>query len=101
MAVGAHAALVGCRHVGHPLPLAGRLERPIAEGVNEVHSLELEMANELGLPGLLLTLAYLLMGGDAGHSPLLPLSAGLLALACSPTGKVLGLDAVLGARPEE
>lgn len=51
--------------------------------------------------GLLLTLAYLLMGGDAGHSPLLPLSAGLLALACSPTGKVLGLDAVLGARPEE
>lgn len=38
-------------------------ERPIAEGVNEVHSLELEMANELGLPGLLAFL--LLLGGVA------------------------------------
>src|SRR4051794_18533995 len=36
------------------------------------------------LLGFLLTANYLLLGGDAGHSPLLPISAGLLALTLSP-----------------
>ena len=51
--------------------------------------------------GFLVTLCYLLLGGDAGHSPLLPLTAGLLALSLCPAGKVLGLDAIIGARADE
>ncbi|MCS6912405.1 MAG: DoxX family membrane protein [Myxococcales bacterium] len=47
------------------------------------------------LVGFVLIANQLLLLGDASSSPLLPLGAALLALLACPSGRVLGLDALL------
>ena len=57
-------------------------ERPVSEGVREVHSLELGIAAELGLPGLLGVLVMLGGVAAAGRRALIrgrPLAAGCCA----------------------
>jgi hypothetical protein len=59
-----------------------RQHRDVNAGVTEVHSLELEMAAELGLPGLALLLAFLAGVGMAARRALrrgTPLAAGAFA----------------------